>query len=264
MVLEALVTLGLPEQIGPLVKSLSEALSKNEWLSTQETAYGLLALARATGDARGGPQTTFSYAWNGGAPVSATSGSPLVQRALVPGPKSEATLVVRNTGTGQLYPRLVLSGLPPVGQETSASNGLKLEVSYLSPSGTALDPTRLEQGADFKVVAKVTNLGLRGDLQELALSHLFASGWEIHNERLDTFRRGTPSPFEYQDIRDDRVYTYFGLKAGETKTVEVTVNASYLGRYYLPMVAVEAMYDASLNARLRGQWVQVTAAGINP
>jgi uncharacterized protein YfaS (alpha-2-macroglobulin family) len=193
-----------------------------------------------------------------------TSGSPLVQRTLVPGPKSEATLVVRNTGPSQLYPRLVLSGLPPIGQETSASNGLKLEVSYLSPSGIALDPTRLEQGTDFKVVAKVTNLGLRGDLQELALSHLFASGWEIHNERLDTFRRGTPSPFEYQDIRDDRVYTYFGLKAGETKAAEVTVNASYLGKYYLPMVAVEAMYDASLNARVRGQWVQVVAAGINP
>jgi uncharacterized protein YfaS (alpha-2-macroglobulin family) len=81
---------------------------------------------------------------------------------------------------------------------------------------------------------------------------------------MDIFRRATPSPFEYQDIRDDRVYTYFGLKAGETKTVEVTVNASYLGKYYLPMVAVEAMYDASLNARVRGQWVQVTAAGNNP
>jgi alpha-2-macroglobulin len=105
---------------------------------------------------------------------------------------------------------------------------------------------------------------LRGDLQELALAHLFASGWEIHNERLDTFRRSTPSPFEYQDIRDDRVYTYFGLKAGETKTVEVMVNASYLGRYYLPMVSVEAMYDASLNARVRGQWVQVGAAGLTP
>jgi uncharacterized protein YfaS (alpha-2-macroglobulin family) len=264
MVLEALVTLGLPEQIGPLVKALSESLSKSEWLSTQETAYCLLALARATGDTRGGTQNTFSYAWNGGAPVAVTSGSPLVQRTLVPGPKSEATLVVRNTGPGQLYPRLILSGLPPVGQETSASNGLKLEVSYLSPSGTALDPSRLEQGTDLKVVAKVTNLGLRGDLQELALTHLFASGWEIHNDRMDTFRRATPSPFEYQDIRDDRVYTYFGLKAGETKTIEVTVNASYLGKYYLPMVAVEAMYDASLNARVRGQWVQVTAAGNNP
>jgi hypothetical protein len=27
-----------------------------------------------------------------------------------------------------LYPRLIVSGLPPVGRETAASNGLKLEL----------------------------------------------------------------------------------------------------------------------------------------
>jgi uncharacterized protein YfaS (alpha-2-macroglobulin family) len=264
MILETLVTLGFNEQIGPMAKAVSEALSKNQWLSTQETAYALLALARAGADPKGGSQTSFSYVWNGGTPQLVSSGSPVVQRKLLPGPKSEATLVVKNTGPVVLYPRLVLSGLPPVGRETPSSNGLKLELEYLSPSGTPVDPTRLEQGTDFKVVAKVTNIGLRGDLQELALSHVLASGWEIHNQRMDTFRRATSSPFEYQDIRDDRVYTYFGLKAGETKSVEVLLNASYLGRYYLPMVSVEAMYDASLNARTRGQWVQVAPAGARP
>jgi uncharacterized protein YfaS (alpha-2-macroglobulin family) len=247
-----------------MAKAVSEALSKNQWLSTQETAYALLALARAGGDTKGGSQTAFSYVWNGGTPQLVNSGSPVVQRKLLPGPKSEATLSVKNTGPGVLYPRLLLSGLPPVGRETPASNGLKLELEYLSPSGTPVDPTRLEQGTDFKVVAKVTNIGMRGDLQELALSHVVASGWEIHNQRMDTFRRATNSPFEYQDIRDDRVYTYFGLKAGETKSVEVLLNASYLGKYYLPTVLVEAMYDASLNARTRGQWVQVTPAGARP
>jgi len=111
------------------------------------------------------------------------------------------------------------------------------------------------------VVAKVTNLGLRGDLHELALSHVFASGWEIHNDRMDSFRRSAAAPFEYQDVRDDRVYTYFDLKAGETKSIEVRLNASYLGKFYLPMVSVEAMYDATLNARVKGQWVQVVPAG---
>jgi uncharacterized protein YfaS (alpha-2-macroglobulin family) len=62
-------------------------------------------------------------------------------------------------------------------------------------------------------------------------------------------------------VRDDRVNTYFDLKAGESKTVEVGMNASYLGRFYLPMVTVEAMYDATLNARVKGQWVEVVAPG---
>ena len=47
MVLEAVVLLGMAEHVGPLAKSLSESLSKNAWLSTQETAYALLALSKA-------------------------------------------------------------------------------------------------------------------------------------------------------------------------------------------------------------------------
>jgi uncharacterized protein YfaS (alpha-2-macroglobulin family) len=53
------------------------------------------------------------------------------------------------------------------------------------------------------------------------------------------------------------VLQYFGLKSGETIRFRTRLTASYLGRYYLPSVSVEAMYDASRNARSRGQWVQV-------
>ena len=110
-------------------------------------------------------------------------------------------------------------------------------------------------------MVKVTNNGVRGDYREVALSQVVASGWEIRNDRLDPSRQRASSAFEHQDVRDDRVYTYFDLKAGETKTVEVAMNASYLGRFYLPMVTVEAMYDATLNARAKGQWVEVVAPG---
>ena len=64
-----------------------------------------------------------------------------------------------------------------------------------------------------------------------------------------------------RDVRDDRVYTYFSLKAGETKTIATRLNASYLGRFYLPPVSAEAMYDATLNARVVGRWVEVVEAG---
>ena len=53
----------------------------------------------------------------------------------------------------------------------------------------------------------------------------------------------------------------FDLAAGETRTTELVVNAAYLGRFYLPLVAVEAMYDATINARAKGQWVEIVEAG---
>ena len=65
------------------------------------------------------------------------------------------------------------------------------------------------------------------------------------------------SVFTYQDVRDDRVLTYFDLLQGETKTFRIMLMAAYQGRFYLPMVQCEAMYDHTINARMPGGWVEV-------
>ena len=58
-----------------------------------------------------------------------------------------------------------------------------------------LEPARLAQGTDFKVVVKVTHTGVRGSFRQLALSHVVASGFEIRNDRLDPSRAHGRSPF---------------------------------------------------------------------
>jgi uncharacterized protein YfaS (alpha-2-macroglobulin family) len=261
MILEALLILGRSASVGPLVQSLSRSLSADSWMSTQETAYALLALARSVGVGRSGGETTFAYSWKGKEPVRVHSPTPIVQESLDATGAKGASLVVRNVGETTLYPRLILAGLPSVGHETAAANGLALGVEYQTTGGEPLDPSRLDQGTDFKAVVTVKNTGERGDVDQLALSHVVASGWEIHTERMGPPRRRGASPFRYQDVRDDRVYTYFDLRAGETKKVELLLNASYLGRFYLPPVSVEAMYDATIRARVVGRWVEVVQAG---
>jgi uncharacterized protein YfaS (alpha-2-macroglobulin family) len=261
MILEALLILGRTDSVGPLVQELSRTLSADRWLSTQETAYALLALARSAGEGGAGAETAFAYAWEASEPVSVTSPTPLVQRMLDAGGRERATLMVENRGEVPLYPRVVLSGLPPVGREKAASNGLQVSVAYQSVDGDDLDPGRLDQGTDFKAIVTVSNPGERGNVEQIALSQLVPSGWEIHNERLGAGARRALAGVHYQDIRDDRVYTYFDLRAGETRTVAVRLNASYLGRFYLPPVSAEAMYDATLNARVVGRWIEVVRAG---
>lgn len=106
-------------------------------------------------------------------------------------------------------------------------------------------------------MVKVTNHGDR-ELTDIALSHLMPVGWEIHNARFDGDGPRS-AEFDYQDVRDDRVLTYFGLKPGESRSFTTLATATYLGRYYLPGVAVESMYDHSYEAREVGRWVEVTA-----
>jgi len=41
----------------------------------------------------------------------------------------------------------------------------------------------------------------------------------------------------------------------------ILLNASYVGRFYLPSVYCEAMYDNEINARKGGKWVEVVIPG---
>ena len=62
----------------------------------------------------------------------------------------------------------------------------------------------------------------------------------------------------YQDIRDDRVYTYIDrLPAGRQLTVRINLCAVYPGRFYLPPVYCEAMYDHTIRANTAGRQVTV-------
>ena len=65
------------------------------------------------------------------------------------------------------------------------------------------------------------------------------------------------SESDYRDIRDDRVNTYFSLPEGKEVTYYVMLNAAYAGKYYLPATYCGAMYNNSITALIKGQWIEV-------
>jgi uncharacterized protein YfaS (alpha-2-macroglobulin family) len=106
----------------------------------------------------------------------------------------------------------------------------------------------------------VTN-GTFRQIGNIALTQMVPSGWEIQNTRLfETATEQKESSYDYRDFRDDRVYTYFGLKSGETKKFIILLTASYRGTYAMPAVVCEAMYDDGVRARRPGREVTVTEA----
>ncbi|MCK4749400.1 MAG: hypothetical protein KAT15_20240, partial [Bacteroidales bacterium] len=108
----------------------------------------------------------------------------------------------------------------------------------LTMEGREIDPSKLEQGTDFIAEVRLSHPGVRVNYKELALTQMFPSGWEIRNLRLDNIESSKTKDIpDYQDIRDDRVYSYFGLKKNESKTFIMMLNAAYLGEYLLPAVS---------------------------
>lgn len=91
----------------------------------------------------------------------------------------------------------------------------------------------------------------------MALTEIIPSGWEIVNTRFTDFGEFAENDVTYTDIRDDRANFYFDLEAHKSKTFRVLLNASYLGKYYLPGIQCEAMYDNDFMVRTKGQWVEV-------
>jgi len=265
MILEVLSLMNRLTDALPLVKELSEALSGKKWLSTQTTAYALIALARHTGVSgeSGTGRLECRFSWNNGEQRVASSEAPIVQLPLDVTTETSGVIELENTGESGIYPRLIIAGTPAPGTETAAENGMTIDVEYVTQDGKLVDLDFLEQGTDIIVKVTVKNTSPSIKYEEVALSQIFPSGWEIQNARLDPSSEQKGADYEYQDIRDDRIYTYFDIAPGQSKVFRTNVNASYRGKFYLPMVTVETMYDATINARVPGRWISIIQPGTN-
>lgn len=263
MILEVMSLTSSKAKGATLMKEIAKELNSNQWMSTQTTAYCLIAISKFVGSSPSDKTMKFTYAFSGANPVSKSTQVAVFKDEVSPKKMTgNNKLQLKNTGNGVLYAKLSVEGVPKVGDESSAAENVSIDVNYYSMSGQALDVSSLEQGTDFIAEVTITNPGTRGYLSEMALNQTFPGGWEIHNGRMDDFVSTIQSDYPtYQDIRDDRVYTYFGIASGKTKTFRVKLNAAYLGRYYLPTISTEAMYDNTINARKPGKWIEVVKPG---
>jgi uncharacterized protein YfaS (alpha-2-macroglobulin family) len=261
MMLEVLSLMDKKTEATPLMLEVSTALSQDNWMGTQTTAYCLIAMARFTGKLfdRAG---TVAYAFNGnGVNFMGALTQPMLQQGIKILEGQDNQLDLQNKGPGLLYARLLVEGIPSLGQETEASQGISLAIEYKDMQGNPLNSSRLEQGRDFIAEFKVKHTAARGRYEQLALTCAFPSGWEIRNTRMDAIVAPSGSKteawFTHQDIRDDRVLTYFDLNQREEKVFRFYLNAAYLGKFHQPQSKVEAMYDATINARGLGRQVEV-------
>jgi hypothetical protein len=262
MILETLTLLKDTEAAAGVAADLARQLTTDEWMSTQTTAYALLALTRFAGASA--LTGTIDIAWKvgGGKETVVSTSLPIVQR-IVPMDSSltKTTLSCTNRGAAVAWVRFITKGTPAVGEEKPAQEGMELSVRYLTKDGKDMDPSRVEQGTDFVAEVTVAFKRGKGPDDQIALSQLFASGWEIRNTRFEGTETGGEDAYTYRDFRDDRVYTYFSMAENGSRRYRTMLHASYIGSYFLPSVNVEAMYDATLNARVPGQRVEVVEPG---
>jgi hypothetical protein len=136
-----------------------------------------------------------------------------------------------------------------------------MNTEFQTLDGKRLDVSSLEQGTDFLAIVSLRNPGNPGTCKDMALTRIFPSGWEIQNMRMFESNLGKFDQPAYEDIRDDRVYSYFDLPSGRTMKFAVKLTASYAGKFYLPAIYCEAMYKNDISAAISGRWVEVIKPG---
>jgi len=139
-----------------------------------------------------------------------------------------------------VFAELQTRGLPLEDNVRTENKGLAVERIFSS---------QIKQSEAF-IAFRVKSLAAI-NLENLALSSIFPSGFEISNER------PSDENYDYMDIRDDRVNWFFSLNPGQTKEFSVQVHPSFAGEFRWPGLVLEAMYNPDYFARISGQRVAV-------
>ena len=256
MILETLLLMNRERDALQQAKVVSKNLSQENWFSTQSTAFALMAMGRLAEKLSG--SLDFTWTWNGKQQPAVKSAKAVFEKEISTSPKS-GTVAVKNQGKGALSVDLITRTQLLNDTLPAISDNLRMDIRYASMDGKPMSVNDIRQGTDFTAIASISNTSGTTDYTNLALTHIIPSGWEVYNERM-TVPEAEPQEttdsssnvsgqYTYQDIRDDRVLTYFNLRRGETKIFTIRLQATYAGNFILPAVQCEAMYDVNVQAR---------------
>ena len=240
-----------------LATSIAKDLSSTQWMSTQTTAFSLLAIGKMV-EKNGGKALKITIT-NGTKSEKIDTKSSLIQRNLIV-KNGKNSIRIKNNENNLVYVRILNAGKPSLGNEISESRGLSVSLQYKDLKGAPISVDKLKQGQDFVATITVSN-PKNTTVNDIAITQIFPSGWEIVNTRFTDFGTTIKSEARYTDVKDDRVHFYIDLKKQATKpaskTFTVLLNAAYLGTYYLPGIQVEAMYDNDYFVKTKGSWTKV-------
>ncbi|MEN8816208.1 MAG: MG2 domain-containing protein [Nonlabens sp.] len=254
MALETYTIMKKDERARQIMEELAKNLDSDRYYNTQALAYSFIAISKYANHV-GGKGVNVSYTFNG--KTSTVSSAKSLANRDLDIDEQATSFTVTNTGDNMIFITNAMTGKLPVGNEKTAQSKLNATITYVDKEGKPVNVSKVNQGTELTAITTITNTtGSR--IEDVALTQILPSGWEIINTRFTDYgAEEANTSIEYTDIKDDRVNYYFDLKARETLTFKTTINASYLGRYYLPGIQCEAMYDADYIVRNKGQWIEV-------
>jgi uncharacterized protein YfaS (alpha-2-macroglobulin family) len=243
----------------PLAELVAAGLRRetSRGYTTQELMWGVSALGKWVGSPGKIPAAKLLF---NGTPVAASrdrskpSGEAAWQ--LAGGSRAQSvTVTFAAPPTVPLALIVTTEGVKPDEVVPTGVHGLKVERQWRNGVGAPVSVGALEVGQLIYVHLTATNVST-DRIENVAIVDRIPAGWEIENPRLG---RGmlpdwaTPEDdwtADYLDIKDDRYMIFGGLDAHQNADVWYAVRVVSAGRYTMPGMHAEAMYDPEIWGRM--------------
>lgn len=230
-----------------LVKNLSEALSSNQYLSTQTSAYALFALAKS-----------FNLDEN----LSPMNARLELNDEKIELNQNKMQIFSFKEGKAIIEAKedmFGIFGVEGVKKELNSepfSQNLTIKREFYDENGNLINESLLKAPQSFWM--KISVFGHKS-VENLALTQILPSGWEVAENILD---KNTPSfvknsPLNFIDIRDDKIMWFFHQEDAQMDFF-IKLNAVNAGTFSLSGAYVEAMYDEAFRALGESKKVIVT------
>lgn len=162
--------------------------------------------------------------------------------------KAEA-IDIKDTSGHTIFYQVTTAGFDLAPPKDVVKDGLEVQREYRDENGKTV--TEIGMGSNLDVHVKVRSLGNKR-LQNIAVMDLLPGGFEviIDPSTRDQSQKGNWRS-DYTDIREDRV-VIFGSVGPDVQEFIYRIRATNKGRYAIPPVFAESMYDKTLQARELG------------
>ena len=232
-------------QIPVMARHVSDKLKTRRYLSTQENAFGFLAMGKLAKNANNS-NITASIKLNG-KEIGAMSGRPL---QLTASQLTGNTVQVSANGSGRLYYYWTAEGIGNGTGVKEEDNYLKVRKRFYDRNGKPLTGTSFKQN-DMVIVGITLENAYSTPIENIVITDLLPAGFEIENPRtkeipgMDWIKDATTP--QALDIRDDRIHFFTSLGEGK-QTFYYAVRAVSPGQYRMGPVSADAMYNGEYHS----------------
>jgi uncharacterized protein YfaS (alpha-2-macroglobulin family) len=232
-------------QIPVMAKHIIAKLKQRSWYSTQESAFGFLAIGKMAASAN---------KTNIGADILVNNKSIAHLQnnsvKLLKADLNSNTVTVNTKGNGQLYYWWQSEGISQSGAYKQEDNFLKIRRKFFDRNGRPIAGNSFQQN-DLIIVQLSLEKAYGGTIDNIVLTDLIPAGFEIENPRTreipgTDWIKDASSPTAL-DVRDDRIHLFVDATASR-QVYYYAVRAVSPGVFQMGPASADAMYNAEYHS----------------